>query len=100
MGESAMAGREMMEPHDYLIRPYTRRVVRDSDGTFFAQIVEFPGCYATGDTEAAALAVLEEVAVSWIMATIEQGLNVPEPGLPPSPRKRRARYSDGGSSGI
>jgi predicted RNase H-like HicB family nuclease len=66
-------------PSEYLKRPYGRVVVPESDGTFRAEIMEFPGCIATGDTAAEALASLENVAESWLEATIARGLYVPEP---------------------
>jgi predicted RNase H-like HicB family nuclease len=68
-----------MGPTEYLRRPYGRVVVPEMDGTFHAEIVEFPGCIATGDTAAEALANLESVAESWLEATIAKGLHVPEP---------------------
>jgi predicted RNase H-like HicB family nuclease len=62
-----------------LSRPYIRQAVLDTDGSYFAQIVEFPGCFATGDTKAEALARLEDVAESWIMAALSQGQTIPSP---------------------
>jgi predicted RNase H-like HicB family nuclease len=68
-----------MAPAEYLKKPYGRVVVPEPDGTFRAEIIEFPGCIATGDTAAEALACLEDIAVSWLEATIAKGLRVPEP---------------------
>ena len=59
--------------------PYARLVLPDSDGAFFAQILEFPGCFATGSTAAEALAALEDVAASWVEAALELGQTIPEP---------------------
>jgi predicted RNase H-like HicB family nuclease len=53
--------------------------VPDSDGTFRAEIIEFPGCIAVGDTAAEALAHLEDVAASWLVATLAKSQRVPEP---------------------
>ena len=64
---------------EYLKRPYGRVVVPESDGTFRAEIIEFPGCIATGDTAAEALASLENVAESWLGATIARGQHFPAP---------------------
>ena len=64
---------------EYLKRPYGRVVVPEPDGTFRAEIIEFPGCLATGETAAEALASLESVAEGWLEATIARGLPVPEP---------------------
>ena len=68
-----------VKPAEYLRRPYGRVVVPESDGTFRAEIMEFPGCIAIADTAAEALANLESVAESWLQATIAKGLRVPEP---------------------
>jgi predicted RNase H-like HicB family nuclease len=64
---------------EYLKRPYGRVVIPEEDGSFRAEIVEFPGCIAVGDTAAEALANLERVADSWLQATLAKGLHVPEP---------------------
>jgi antitoxin HicB len=69
----------MMEPAELLKKPYARLVLPDTDGTFTAEIVEFPGCISVGDTAVEALANLEKVAVDWIAATVEQGQDIPEP---------------------
>jgi predicted HicB family RNase H-like nuclease len=68
-----------MEPAEMLNKPYVRQVAPQPDGLFKAEILEFPGCFAVGDTAAEALASLEEVAVDWIAATIAQGQDIPEP---------------------
>ena len=67
-----------MTPAEYLRLPYHRRAFPDGD-KFTAEIVEFPGCFATGDSEGEALKILEEVAECWLAAVIEQGQSVPEP---------------------
>jgi len=68
-----------MDPAEILRRPYARMVIPDEDGTFAAEIVEFPGCIAVGATAAEALSNLDEVAVDWISATLSQGQDIPEP---------------------
>jgi predicted HicB family RNase H-like nuclease len=64
---------------EYLKRPYVRSVVPESDGTFRAEIMEFPGCLAIGDTAAQALAKLEDVAESWLESVIARKQQVPSP---------------------
>jgi antitoxin HicB len=64
---------------EYLKKPYGRTVVPESDGTFRAEIIEFPGCIATGETASEALANLEGVAASWLEATLARGQRIPEP---------------------
>ena len=68
-----------MEPVEVLKQPYARVVVPEADGSYTAEILEFPGCVASGDSAAEALANVEDVAIDWIAATLEQGQNIPEP---------------------
>ena len=68
-----------MEPAALLKKPYARVVVPETDGSFTAEILEFSGCVASGDTPADALANVENVALDWIAATLEQGQDIPEP---------------------
>jgi predicted RNase H-like HicB family nuclease len=67
------------EADRYLRRPYARIILPESDGTFRGEIVEFPGCIATGDSAPETLANLEEVARSWLVAALAHGQNIPEP---------------------
>lgn len=64
---------------EYLARPYARVLVPDDDGTYRAEILEFPGCLAEGDTAAEALAALEAAAESWLDAAIEMESQIPDP---------------------
>jgi predicted RNase H-like HicB family nuclease len=63
---------------EILRKPYHFTVIPD-EGSFFAKVQEFPGCFATGDTAPEALASLLSVAESWLMATIARGQSVPDP---------------------
>jgi antitoxin HicB len=69
----------MDSPAEILRKPYARIVVPDTDGRFVAEIEEFPGCIADGDTAQEALANLEEVAESWLLTVIAKDLPIPEP---------------------
>jgi antitoxin HicB len=60
-------------------RPYARVIIPETDGTYRAEILEFPGCIATGDTPAEALEALEDVGTSWLEGVIENGQPVPAP---------------------
>jgi predicted RNase H-like HicB family nuclease len=66
-------------PSEYLKKPYVRSVVPEADGSYSAEIIEFPGCIAVGDTAAQALENLENVAESWLESTIARGQRVPDP---------------------
>lgn len=63
---------------EILSKPYARVLVPDSNG-FRAEILEFPGCLAEGDTAADAYEALEAAAGSWIEASLESGVSIPEP---------------------
>jgi len=63
----------------YLQQPYARIVIPDESGSFHAEILEFPGCYAQGDTPNEAYENLEQTAIAWIETCLERGQEVPEP---------------------
>jgi predicted RNase H-like HicB family nuclease len=65
--------------NEYLRAPYARILMPESDGTFTAEILEFPGCLAQGDTAPEALSNLEAAARGWIAAALEQGQEIPAP---------------------
>jgi predicted RNase H-like HicB family nuclease len=65
---------------EFLKKPYTRTLIPDNEtGTYTAQILEFPGCVAQGNTPAEAYGRLEAAAESWIEAALEMGQEIPEP---------------------
>jgi antitoxin HicB len=62
--------------------PYTRELLPNEDGTWFARIVEFPGCMTEGDTQSAALEMLDEAMADWLTAKLEDGDPIPAPLAP------------------
>jgi antitoxin HicB len=68
-----------MSKKNYLRQPYTRALIPDESGGYFAEILEFPGCFAEGDTVEKTYKELEGAAKSWIEARLSQGQEVPEP---------------------
>jgi len=64
---------------DYLKEPYSRTLIPVGDGTYFAEIPEFRGCFAEGQTPNEAYTNLEKVAESWIEAAQDQGQEIPTP---------------------
>jgi predicted RNase H-like HicB family nuclease len=64
---------------EYLKRPYGRLLVPEDEGGYRAEILEFPGCFAEGETAAEAAENLEDAASSWLEATIAKGQTIPEP---------------------
>jgi predicted RNase H-like HicB family nuclease len=63
----------------YLRLPYARILIPETEGGFFAEILEFPGCVTEGETPDEAFHNLESVAESWIESCIEQGQDIPPP---------------------
>lgn len=70
-----------MKPNidEILKKPYTRILIPNEGGSYSAEILEFVGCYAQGDTPNEAINDLEEAARSWIVACLELGQEIPEP---------------------
>lgn len=99
-------GKMKMEPKDYLKEPYARILVPVDDGTYFAEILEFPGCFAQGDTPNEAMENLENVAIDWIQSAIELDQQIPPPNmnvsysgrfalrLPKSIHRRAAQFAE------
>lgn len=64
----------------YLALPYTKTVRWDErDSIFVARVKELPGCAAHGDTEAAALEMLQDNMEDWIADCLDSGDSVPMP---------------------
>ena len=59
--------------NEYLKKPYSRTLIPVGDGTYFAEILEFPGCFAEGQSPDEAYENLEKVAESWIEAALIKG---------------------------
>lgn len=64
---------------DYLRLPYTIQLRRYDDGTFFAEIVELPGCMTEADTAEEVLEMIEDAMGGWIEVSLAEGLSIPEP---------------------
>ena len=60
-------------------RPYTRALIPEEDGTWFAQIVEFPGCITAGKTAAEAVSMLDDAMTGWLKVSLQDGDAIPEP---------------------
>lgn len=64
--------------------PYTMivRKVKDESGEYYvAQVLEFDGCHAHGDTAEEAIRELRIVMELWIEAKLKRGLEIPEPAI-------------------
>lgn len=65
----------------YLRKPYSRVLIPNDDGTYTAEMLEFPGCVAEGDTAEEAVRELESTARDWIETALEEGQSIPEPEM-------------------
>ena len=64
---------------DILKKPYARILIPEEDGGYSAEMLEFPGCYAEGETAAETIADLEKAAESWVDVMLEHNRDIPEP---------------------
>lgn len=72
-----MTDEEMIR--EYIARPYSRILVPDSSGRYFAEILEFPGCFSEGNTPGQAMDNLNEAMEAWIEAALDSGQAIPDP---------------------
>lgn len=63
----------------YLNLKYTTRLKRNSDGTYFAEIEELPGCMTEADTKETVLEMLDDAKRAWLRTALERGVAIPEP---------------------
>jgi antitoxin HicB len=62
----------------YMSLRYKIILIPEEDG-WGAAIPDLPGCVAAGDTIPEALVILEDAKQSWITASLEHDLPIPEP---------------------
>jgi len=60
--------------------PWAVELRRNHDGTFFARVVELPGCMTEGVDEHEALRNLREAQELWLESELARGAPIPEPG--------------------
>jgi predicted RNase H-like HicB family nuclease len=81
MKKTTTTGRSRASTHvrKLLTQTYSRVLIPDGDDHFVAEILEFQGCSARGDTPAAAYANLERAAELWLAEWLSQGKEAPRP---------------------
>ena len=62
-----------------LRRPYARLFHAEQDAGFSAEVLEFPGCFSSGDSAEEAMANLEDAMTVWVESQLDQGRRIPEP---------------------
>lgn len=63
----------------YINLEYTIRLKKYSDGSYFGEIEELPGCITEGSTEQEVLANLMDAKKSWLEVALERKITIPEP---------------------
>lgn len=58
---------------------WTVELRRNHDGTYFARVVELPGCMTEGSDEREALHNLRKAQELWLETEIARGASIPEP---------------------
>lgn len=69
----------MKTADEILQLPYARILIPEPEGGFTAQILEFHGCFAEGETAQEAFDNLESAAKTWVDETLAVGQEVPPP---------------------
>ena len=63
----------------YMSLPYKLEIIPDSDeGGYVASYPELRGCITVGDSLTAAAANAEDAKREWILAALEEGIEIPE----------------------
>lgn len=63
----------------YLNLKYTARLKKNSDGSYFGEIEELPGCMTEGDNPDQTLEMLEDAKKSWLKVALQRKIAIPEP---------------------
>ncbi len=64
-----------------MAQPYRRELIPNEDGTWFARVVEFPGCMTEGDTPEEAFSELADAAREWVRVMLMDRDPIPSPLL-------------------
>lgn len=67
------------EAKKLLAQTYSRVLIPSGEGLYVAEILEFPGCSAEGETPAEAYAKLERAAEAWLTDWLNEGKAAPRP---------------------
>lgn len=70
-----------MKNLDYYMRiPYRFEIIPDTDeGGYVASCPDLPGCITTGETKEIVLCNAEDAKKEWLVAALENGVEIAEP---------------------
>ena len=74
--KSAQIGQEVKR---LALLPWTLELRRNQDGSYFARVLELPGCMTEGPNELQALKRLHEATLLWLETELERGATIPRP---------------------
>jgi antitoxin HicB len=63
----------------YLSLPYTIQITREDETTWFARVMELPGCMTEGDSPEEAADMIQDALATWLEIALEDGRPIPEP---------------------
>jgi antitoxin HicB len=63
----------------YLRLPYTRELIPEASGIWFARIKELPNCMSQGNSADVALRNLDDALIGWLKCELEDNQPIPEP---------------------
>lgn len=63
----------------YLSLPYTILLSREDEATWFARVLELPGCMTEGDSAAEAVEMIQDAMSGWLEVALEDRAAIPEP---------------------
>lgn len=63
----------------YLGLPYTIQLTREDEETWFARVLELPGCMTEGDSAEEAVEMIFDAMAGWLEIALEDGRPIPEP---------------------
>lgn len=63
----------------YLSLPYTIELVREDNATWFARVVELPGCMTKSRSAEDAVTMIRDAMTGWLELALADGRNIPEP---------------------
>ena len=67
------------EVEKYMQLPYTIKLIKEDDGTYYVAADEFPGCASMGDTANEAMEMIQDAMRGWLESNLERGLEIPLP---------------------
>jgi len=63
----------------YLSLPYTIQITREDETTWFARVVELPGCMTEGNSPEEAADMIQDALAAWLEVALEDGRPIAEP---------------------